>query len=232
MHGAPIEPVGGARVRPDVGRPPVSTDMLIGVLALQGAFASHAERLAELGVATREVRVPADLDGVGALVMPGGESTTMSKLLVSSGLFDAIAERIAAGLPVLGTCAGMILLAAEVHDGRHDQRSFGAIDITVRRNGYGRQLDSFETELTVVELDGPPFHGVFIRAPKVERVGEGVEVLAEHEGVPVLLRHGAITVASFHPELAGDHRLHAQFLNRLTATADPSTTSIPHTEHD
>ncbi len=194
---------------------PVMSDSLIGVLALQGAFQSHQQRLTELGARTRQVRTPHDLAGVDALVMPGGESTTMSKLLVTSDLFDPLDERIAGGLPVFGTCAGMILLATEIIDGRPDQRSFGAIDITVQRNGYGRQLDSFETELQVRGLDAPggPFHGVFIRAPKVVRVGAGVEVLAEHAGVPVLLRHGPITVASFHPELAGDHRLHAQFLN-------------------
>jgi 5'-phosphate synthase pdxT subunit len=188
---------------------------MIGVLALQGAFESHQQRLAELGVMTRQVRRPRDLLGVDALVMPGGESTTMSKLLASSGLFDPIAEQLGAGLPVFGTCAGMILLATEIEDGRPDQRAFGAVDITVQRNGYGRQRDSFETDLDVVGLepDSSPFHGVFIRAPKVVRVGPGVEVLATHDDVPVLLRDGAVTVASFHPELAGDHRLHAQFLN-------------------
>jgi 5'-phosphate synthase pdxT subunit len=188
---------------------------MIGVLALQGAFQSHQQRLVELGALTRQVRTPRDLAGVDALVMPGGESTTMSKLLASSELFDPLADRLRDGLPVFGTCAGMILLATEIIDGRPDQRSFDAIDISVQRNGYGRQLDSFETELHVDELgpDAPPFHGVFIRAPKVTRVGEGVEVLAEHDGVPVLLRQGAVSVASFHPELAGDHRLHAAFLN-------------------
>jgi pyridoxal 5'-phosphate synthase pdxT subunit len=122
------------------------------------------------------------------------------------------------GLPVFGTCAGMILLATKIEDGRPDQRAFAAIDIDVRRNGYGRQVDSFETELTIdgldrVDADARPFHGVFIRAPKVVRVGAAVDVLAEHDGFPVLLRQGSVTVASFHPELAGDHRLHAQFLN-------------------
>ena len=190
----------------------VDRTSVIGVLALQGAFESHQQRLTELGALTRQVRTPHDLLGVDALVMPGGESTTMSKLLVTSGLFDPIADRIAAGMPVFGTCAGMILLATEIIDGRPDQRSFGAIDITVQRNGYGRQLDSFETELHVPGVSGGPFHGVFIRAPKVVRVGADVEVLAAHDGVPVLLRRGPITVASFHPELAGDHRLHAQFL--------------------
>lgn len=196
--------------------------MLIGVLALQGAFESHQHRLAELGVDTRQVRTPDGLDGIDALVMPGGESTTMSKLLVSSGLFDPIAALIADGLPVFGTCAGMILLADEVLDGRPDQRSFAAIDLAVQRNGYGRQLDSFETELHVDGIDGGPFHGVFIRAPKVTRVGDGVSVLAEHDGVPVLLRREAITVASFHPELAGDHRLHAQFLTTVQSHTESS----------
>ena len=191
---------------------------VVGVLALQGAFDAHERRLAELGATTRQVRTPHDLAGVDALVMPGGESTTMSKLLLSSGLFEAIAARIDTGMPVLGTCAGMILLAREVLDGRPDQRSFGAIDVTVRRNGYGRQLDSFEADLDVPVLDGRPFHGIFIRAPKVVRVGEGVEVLAEHDGVPVLLREGPVTVASFHPELAGDGRLHAWFLTGSATT--------------
>ncbi len=140
----------------------------IGVLALQGAFASHQQRLAELGATTRQVRTPDELAVVDALVMPGGESTTMSKLLVTSGLFDPIADRIDGGMPVFGTCAGMILLATEVLDGRPDQLSFGAIDITVQRNGYGRQLDSFESEIPVPAFgaDAKPFHGVFIRAPQ------------------------------------------------------------------
>jgi pyridoxal 5'-phosphate synthase pdxT subunit len=187
----------------------------VGVLALQGAFVAHQQRLAELDVATRQVRTPTDLDAVGALVMPGGESTTMSKLLTSSGLFDPITSRLAEGMPVFGTCAGMILLATEVLDGRVDQRSFGAVEITVRRNGYGRQLDSFETDLEVRGLPADaPFHGVFIRAPRVEAVGPHVEVLAEHEGVPVLVRQGPVLVASFHPELTLDHRLHELFVAR------------------
>jgi 5'-phosphate synthase pdxT subunit len=186
--------------------------VLLGVLALQGAFAAHRRRLAELGVASRDVRQPRDLLGVDGLVMPGGESTTMSRLLVSSGLFDAIDARIDDGLPVFGTCAGLILLAREIHDGRPDQRSFGALDVTVQRNGYGRQLDSFETELDVAGLEGEPFHGVFIRAPRVEAAGPAVEVLAEHRGDPVLVRQGPVMAAAFHPELAPDHRLHARFV--------------------
>lgn len=190
---------------------------VVGVLALQGAFAAHERALAQLGVATRQVRTPAHLVGLAGLVMPGGESTTMSRLLATSGLFDELKALIADGLPVFGTCAGMILLATEVLDGRPDQRSFGAIDVAVRRNGYGRQIDSFETDIVVVgETD--PFHAVFIRAPKVESVGQGVEVLARHEGVPVLARQGAVMVASFHPELTDDARLHQIFVrhNHIT----------------
>ena len=193
-----------------------STTTTVGVLALQGAFAVHEERLRECGVAAQQVRTPDDLSRVDALVMPGGESTTMSKLLTTSGLFDPIAERLDNGMPVFGTCAGMILLATEVLDGRPDQRSFGAIDIAVRRNGYGRQVDSFEADLEVASVGDRPFHGVFIRAPKVERVGEGIEVLASHAGVPVLLRRGRVSVASFHPELSGDARLHRSFIDTLT----------------
>jgi len=187
----------------------------VGVLALQGAFAAHARVLAELDADPVEVRTPAQLDRVDALVMPGGESTTMSFLLESSGLFDPIAKRLADGLPVLGTCAGMILLSAEVLDGRSDQRSFGAIDLAVRRNAYGRQVDSFETDLDIPELGDPPFHAVFIRAPGVERVGPDVEVLAERDGRVVLARQGLITVAAFHPELSGDPRIHARFLQEV-----------------
>ncbi|MGI9051063.1 MAG: pyridoxal 5'-phosphate synthase glutaminase subunit PdxT [Ilumatobacteraceae bacterium] len=183
----------------------------IGVLALQGAFRAHVSRLAELDVATREVRLPDDLRHVDALVMPGGESTTMSNLLTSSGLFDEIKARLSDGLPVLGTCAGLILLATEVLDGRPDQRSFGLLDITARRNGYGRQLDSFETDLVVDGLDAP-FHGVFIRAPRVVATGPAVQVLAEHDGDPVLVRQGPVLATAFHPELTADARLHRQFV--------------------
>jgi 5'-phosphate synthase pdxT subunit len=190
---------------------------VVGVLALQGAFVAHQQRLAELDIRSRQVRTPADLDGIDALVMPGGESTTMSKLLTSSGLFDDLKARMSDGLAVFGTCAGMILLATDVIDGRPDQRSFGMIDLVVRRNGYGRQVESFEADLAIDGLgpDAPPFHGVFIRAPMVESAGESVEVLAAHEGVPVLARQGRITVAAFHPELTADHRLHAQFVTDL-----------------
>jgi 5'-phosphate synthase pdxT subunit len=184
------------------------------VLALQGAFAAHARVLGALGADVREVRTPADLPALDALVLPGGESTTMSRLLATSGLFDPLAARLQEGFPVFGTCAGMILLARTVLDGRPDQRTFGAIDLVVRRNAYGRQVDSFEADLEVRGLD-TPFHAVFIRAPLVEECGPDVEVLARHEGAPVLARQGAVTVASFHPELTGDGRLHHLFLSVL-----------------
>ncbi len=185
----------------------------IGVIALQGAFASHAEALAALGAHPVEVRVPEDLAGVEAIVLPGGESTTMSRLLETSGLFEPLRERLAAGAPVLGTCAGMILLAREILDGRPDQRSFGALNVAVRRNAFGRQVDSFEADLHVDGLAGGPFPGVFIRAPVVERVGPGVEVLASVDDGPVLCRQGPVLAAAFHPELSGDLRLHQQFLS-------------------
>ncbi len=184
------------------------------MLALQGAFAVHRRRLAELDVEAPAVRTVAQLAEVDALVVPGGESTTMSRLLATNGLFDPVAERIEAGMPVLGTCAGMILCATEVLDARPDQVPFGVIDLTVRRNGYGRQLASFEADLDVAGLD-EPFRAVFIRAPKVERVGADVEVLAEHDGVPVLLRRRGCTVAAFHPELTPDGRVHRLFVESI-----------------
>jgi 5'-phosphate synthase pdxT subunit len=165
-----------------------------------------------LGVEVVEVRRPEALGALDALILPGGESTTMSKLLDSSGVREPLAELLADGLPVFGTCAGMILLARDVVDGRPDQESFGAIDLAVRRNAYGRQRDSFEAELDVDGLAGGPFPGVFIRAPRIETTGEHVEVLASHEEVPVLARQGPVWVASFHPELSGDLRLHERFL--------------------
>jgi pyridoxal 5'-phosphate synthase pdxT subunit len=196
-----------------------SGNFTVGVLALQGAFDAHRQRLESLGVKSLLVRTPADLEQVDALVLPGGESTTMSKLLDTSGLFHVLDKRIDDGLPVLGTCAGMILCASEVLDARDDQRFFGRLDITVRRNGYGRQLDSFESELSVAGYD-TPFHAVFIRAPLVVRVGTGVEVLAESSGVPVLLRDGSCTVAAFHPELTNDTRLHEMFLESCNLSTE------------
>jgi pyridoxal 5'-phosphate synthase pdxT subunit len=191
--------------------------VVVSVLALQGDVREHAGALSELGAQPVEVRSPDDLAGVESLVLPGGESTTMSLLLDSSGLYQPVAERLAAGMPAFGTCAGMILLAAEVLDGRPDQRPFSAIDISVRRNAFGRQVDSFETDLAVGGLGRVPLHAVFIRAPVVERAGPGVEVLASvtgHDGHdrPVVCRRGPVLVSSFHPELSGDLRMHELFL--------------------
>jgi 5'-phosphate synthase pdxT subunit len=186
----------------------------IGVLALQGATRPHAEALADLDVEPVEVRTPAQLATVDGLVLPGGESTTMSFLLDSSELRQPLSDRLAAGMPAFGTCAGMILLASDVLDGRPDQRSLAAVDLTVRRNAFGRQRDSFEADLDVAGLDRP-FHAVFIRAPFVERVGDRVEVLAEVRGHPVLCRSGPVLVSSFHPELGDDRRLHRLFLEAV-----------------
>jgi 5'-phosphate synthase pdxT subunit len=186
----------------------------VGVLALQGAWRVHADVLDDLGAHAVPVRIPGDLAGIEGIVLPGGESTTMSMLLESSGLFDPLAERLEDGLPAFGTCAGMILLATEVLDGRPDQRSFAAIDIDVRRNAYGRQVDSFETDLAVEGLDRP-FHAVFIRAPRVERVGAAVDVLARVGDDPVLCRSGQVWVAAFHPELTDDLRIHQRFIEEL-----------------
>ena len=195
----------------------MSAGAKVGVLALQGAVTNHVSALASLGAVPVEVRTPSDLAGLDALVLPGGESTTMSMLLDSSDLREPLAERLGAGLPVLGTCAGMILLATDVLDGRPDQRSLGVVDVAVRRNAFGRQVDSFEAELEVTwqgtPLEGGPFHAVFIRAPVVEAAGDGVEVLATVDGRPVLARQGSAIVASFHPELTDDLRLHRLFLS-------------------
>jgi 5'-phosphate synthase pdxT subunit len=184
----------------------------VGVLALQGAFREHREVFAAVGSSVVEVRQPQDLAAIDALVLPGGESTTMSLLLDSSGLFPAIADCLAEGMPTLATCAGLILLARRVIDGRPDQRTFRALDVTVVRNGYGRQRDSFELAIDVAALGGEPFPAVFIRAPVIESVGAGVEVLATVDDRPVLVRQGAILASTFHPELSGDLRLHQLFL--------------------
>ena len=184
--------------------------MKVGVLALQGAFVAHSRVLAALGAEPREVRNPDDLESVDALVMPGGESTTMSMLLATS-LQQPMADRLDDGMPVFGTCAGLILLADGLIDGRPDQQSFGAIDIDVRRNAFGRQVDSFEADLDITGFDAP-FHGVFIRAPVVERAGNDVEVLAAIDGKPVLVRQGKVLAAAFHPELSDDDRIHRLFL--------------------
>jgi pyridoxal 5'-phosphate synthase pdxT subunit len=191
--------------------------MKAGVLALQGAFREHREVLGALGVEAVEVRVPEQLGGIDALFMPGGESTTIAKLLDTSGLRDPLHDALTDGLPVFGTCAGLILLADDVRDAddRQYPPALAALDCTVVRNAYGRQRESFEARLAVDGIDGV-FPGVFIRAPVVERVGETVEVLATHDTQPVLIRHDAIWAATFHPELSGDPRLHQRFLTEVT----------------
>lgn len=176
--------------------------------------------LARLGVDSTAIRTSFQLGEVDGLIMPGGESTTMSLLLESSGLVDPLADRLTSGLPVFGTCAGMILLAEEILDGREDQRSFGRLALAARRNGYGRQVDSFEADLSIpalgtAGLGEAPFPAVFIRAPVAERVGEDVEVLASIESGPVLCRQGSALVAAFHPELGDDPRIHDYFLSEV-----------------
>jgi 5'-phosphate synthase pdxT subunit len=187
---------------------------LVGVLNLQGDVREHVAALGDVGCETRLIKRPADLDGLAGLVLPGGESTTLSMLLESSGLFDAVAARIGAAdrpLPLLGTCAGLVLVAREVLDGRPDQRTFGVLDAVVRRNGYGRQEQSFEADLMFGSGEAPALPTVFIRAPQVVSVGDEVEVLAALDGVPVLVRQGSVLASSFHPELTPDRRVHGLF---------------------
>ena len=185
--------------------------MKAGVLALQGDFREHARVFAELGTSPVEVRTPEDLAGVDALAIPGGESTTISKLARSAGLVEPIVDRADAGMPILGTCAGMIVMARRVWG---LEPLLGLVDVTVRRNAYGRQVDSFEADLAVEGIDDD-VRGVFIRAPVVEDVGDGVRVLAELEGAPVVLEQGNLVVASFHPELVGERRLHESLLGKV-----------------
>jgi pyridoxal 5'-phosphate synthase pdxT subunit len=182
-----------------------------GVLALQGDFREHARVFAELGASPVEVRTPEDLARVDVLAIPGGESTTISKLAGSAGLVEPIVERANAGMPILGTCAGMIVMARRV-DGLEPLLSL--VDVTVRRNAYGRQVDSFEADLDVLGIEHP-VRGVFIRAPVVEGIGEGVRVLAQHEERPVVLEQGNLVVASFHPELVGETGLHGYVLGKV-----------------
>ncbi len=196
----------------------------IGVLALQGAFAAHLDLLSSLDVVGRPVRLPGDLEGLGGLILPGGESTTMSNLLRSFDLLAPLSEFISAGRPVFGTCAGMILLSDRILDGRADQIALGSIDIVVRRNGYGRQVDSFETDIDVDGFDSP-FHAVFIRAPRIEQVGPDVDVLARHGGDPVLVRRGTVMAASFHPELTNDDRIHRLFADMVRGASSSGVTS-------
>jgi 5'-phosphate synthase pdxT subunit len=202
----------------------VNVSSTIGVLALQGAFAAHLDLLSSLDVVGRPVRLPSDLEGLDGLILPGGESTTMSNLLRSYDLLGPLKEFISAGHPVFGTCAGMILLSDRILDGRADQIALKSIDIVVRRNGYGRQVDSFETDIDVDGFDSA-FHAVFIRAPRIEEVGPDVDVLARHEGVPVLVRQGTVMAASFHPELTNDDRIHRLFADMVRDASSSGVTS-------
>jgi pyridoxal 5'-phosphate synthase pdxT subunit len=187
---------------------------VIGVLDLQGDVREHVRALAQVGCAARPVQWPSDLEDLSGLVLPGGESTTLSMLLESTGLFEAVAARLSdpeRPLPILGTCAGLVLVAGEVLDGRPDQRTFGVLDAVVRRNGYGRQEQSFEADIVFGSGEGPPLPTVFIRAPLVVSVGGAVDVLAALAGVPVLVRQGPVLASSFHPELTADRRVHRLF---------------------
>jgi 5'-phosphate synthase pdxT subunit len=188
------------------------TDPLIGVLALQGDVREHLVALAGLGVTARPIRRAAELGALDGIVVPGGESTTICRLLDVFELREPLAARLADGLPAFGSCAGMIVLAGEILDGRADQRALGAIDIVVRRNAFGRQVDSFETDLEIDGVTGGPLRAVFIRAPWVERAGPDVAVLARVGEHPVAVRQGSVLATSFHPEVSGDDRLHALFL--------------------
>ena len=186
----------------------------VGVLALQGDVREHLTALTALGVEAVAVRRPAELESVDGLVLPGGESTTMVKLARIFDLLEPLRARIKGGMPAFGTCAGMILLADRIVDGAEDQETIGGLDITVRRNAFGRQVDSFEEDLVVRGLDDT-VPAVFIRAPWVEEVGPGVEVLASAAGHPVAVRQGRLLATSFHPEVGGDGRLHQLFLDLL-----------------
>lgn len=184
--------------------------MTIGVLALQGSFAEHVDAVRRLGAEPREVRLPAHLEGIDGLIVPGGESTAIGKLLVLASLLEPLRAAIDAGMPVYGTCAGMILLARDI--GGLDQPLLGVMDIKVRRNAFGRQLESFEENLQIPRLGAEPFHGIFIRAPLIEETGPGVITLAQlPDGRVVAARQGGLLVSAFHPELTGDLRMHRFF---------------------
>ncbi|MHC0428675.1 pyridoxal 5'-phosphate synthase glutaminase subunit PdxT [Streptomyces sp. O3] len=195
----------------------MSDTPVIGVLALQGDVREHLVALAAADAVARPVRRPEELAEVDGLVIPGGESTTISKLAALFGLTEPLRERIGAGLPVYGSCAGLIMLADKILDPRSGQETFGGIDMIVRRNAFGRQNESFEAAVSVKGVEGGPVEGVFIRAPWVESVGAAAEVLAEHDGHIVAVRQGGVLATSFHPELTGDHRVHTLFVDMVRA---------------
>ena len=185
----------------------------IGVLALQGDVREHLRALEAAGAVAVAVRRPSELDDVDALVIPGGESTTMYKLAIAFDLLEPLRKRLEAGMPAFGSCAGMIMLADRVADGVEGQVTLGGLDATVRRNAFGRQVDSFESPVELTGVDGGPFHSVFIRAPWVESVGDSVEVIGRSDGRIVAVRQGTIMATAFHPELTGDQRVHALFVD-------------------
>ncbi|MDR1344022.1 MAG: pyridoxal 5'-phosphate synthase glutaminase subunit PdxT [Tannerellaceae bacterium] len=185
--------------------------MRIGILALQGAVREHRNMLRRLGVETLDVLNPEDLNGIDGLILPGGESTTMGKLLVRYGLLEPIAEAGRKGLPVFGTCTGLILLSKHINNS--DQQCLGLMDTYVERNAFGRQLDSFEADMRIPVLGGEPYHTIFIRAPYIDKIGEGVEVLLDYQGKILFARQGNLLAAAFHPELTDDARVHEYFLS-------------------
>ncbi|MFG2880957.1 pyridoxal 5'-phosphate synthase glutaminase subunit PdxT [Streptomyces sp. NPDC048297] len=191
---------------------------VIGVLALQGDVREHLIALAAADAVARPVRLPEELAEVDGLVLPGGESTTISKLAVLFGVMEPLRARVQDGMPVYGTCAGMIMLADKILDPRSGQETIGGIDMIVRRNAFGRQNESFEASVDVLGVAGDSVEGVFIRAPWVESVGAGAEVLAEHDGHIVAVRQGNALATSFHPELTGDHRVHSLFVDMVRAS--------------
>ncbi len=192
----------------------------VGVLALQGDVREHVRVLTDLGADVTTVRRPAELAAVDGLVLPGGESSVIDKLSRSFGMREPVRDAIAAGMPVYGTCAGLILLADRITDGIQGQQTFGGLDVTVRRNAFGSQVDSFEVDLDVAALGEPPVHAVFIRAPLVEEAGDGVERLATlDDGRVVAVRQGSLLGTSFHPEVTGEQRFHALFLDMVRERA-------------
>jgi 5'-phosphate synthase pdxT subunit len=193
--------------------------MKVGVLALQGDVREHVSSLIACGVEPISVRRSSEIDAIDALVLPGGESTTIAQLAEVFGIYDQLKSRIAAGMPVYGSCAGMILLANEILDAKVGQKTFGGLDITVRRNAFGRQVDSFESDIAFNDGSADLIRAVFIRAPWVEKVGAGVEVLASVENHPVAVRSTTVLATSFHPELTGDHRIHRYFIEEVARPA-------------
>ena len=205
--------------------------LTIGVLALQGAFIEHVQMLQRLGAQTREVRLPSDLDGLDGLIIPGGESTTIGKLLVAYDLLAPLRALVDSGFPIYGTCAGTILLAKDI--GGLDQPLLATMDLVVKRNAFGRQLQSFETDVQIVGLGDAPFRAIFIRAPAITSAGPGVDVLASlDDGTIIAARQGSLLVSCFHPELTDDDRFHRAFLEQVAAyhaepAASANTSSAP-----